>query len=136
MKLFIDGVALLLLTFSIAFSQNQIFPIWQPVGQPPNYLDNGERKASNITVVRQPYLTVFLPMKSDTNHPAVLVFPGGGYRQIVIEKEGYKSVELDFPTDISSTTNKDTILEPTNISLWYKIKTYIHNIKSKLLVGK
>jgi acetyl esterase/lipase len=90
MKFFIDGAALLLLTVSLAFSQNQIIQIWQPVGQPPNYLQGIERDKSNITVVHQPYLTVFLPMKSNTNHPAILIFPGGGYRQIVIQKEGYK----------------------------------------------
>jgi acetyl esterase/lipase len=90
MKFFIHGAVILLLTVSIAFSQNQIILIWQPVGQPTNYLQGNERDKSNITVVHQPYLTVFLPMKSDTNHPAVLIFPGGGYRQIVIQKEGYK----------------------------------------------
>jgi acetyl esterase/lipase len=90
MKFFIVGSALLLLNVSITFSQNQVIPIWPSGYLAPNYLQSIERNSSNITEVHQPYLTVFLPMKSDTNHPAVLVFPGGGYRQIVIEKEGYK----------------------------------------------
>jgi acetyl esterase/lipase len=90
MKYFIVEVTLLLLTVSIAFSQNQVIPIWQPKIQTPKYQKSRVMGTSNITEVHEPYLTVLLPIKSDTNHPAVVIFPGGGYRQIVIEKEGYK----------------------------------------------
>jgi len=81
----------MLLTVSIAFSQNQIIQIWQTEAQTAGYQKNIEQETiNNITEVHQPYLTVFLPIKSDANHPAVLIFPGGAYNQIVINKEGYR----------------------------------------------
>jgi len=90
-KTFIVRSALLLLTVSIAFSQNQVIQIWQPEAQAAKYQQYIEQETSNnITEVHQPYLTVFLPIKNDANHPAVLIFPGGGYNQIVINKEGYR----------------------------------------------
>jgi acetyl esterase/lipase len=87
MKTVLSGIAVLAVLISSAYSQHRIIPIWQPGTELTN---NHQGNEKNITEVRQPYLTVFLPTRSDTNRPAVLVFPGGGYRQIVIDKEGYK----------------------------------------------
>jgi acetyl esterase/lipase len=88
MRLFVAGGILLYITISVAFSQNRVIQLW-PSGTPGLEHQQNTKNGNNVTEVYQPDLTVFLPMKSDTNHPAVLVFPGGGYRQIVIEKEGY-----------------------------------------------
>jgi acetyl esterase/lipase len=43
----------------------------------------------SITNVSDPALTVHLPPKEKANGTAVLIFPGGGYNRIVIDKEGH-----------------------------------------------
>ena len=91
MKSFIVYTALLLSILSFSFSQNKTIQIWHTGTPTANYQQGIEQKPSgNITEVDRPYLTVFLPLKCDRYHPAVIIFPGGGYRQIVIEKEGYR----------------------------------------------
>ena len=43
-----------------------------------------------VTNIYQPDLTVFLPEQKAEASSAILIFPGGGYRNLAIEKEGYK----------------------------------------------
>ncbi|RPI02187.1 MAG: alpha/beta hydrolase, partial [Ignavibacteriae bacterium] len=82
--------ALLSINGSIAAAQNKIIPIWQIAkSNTERYVQLDQKNSGNITEVHEPTLTVFLPSRRDARHPAVLVFPGGAYRQIVIGKEGY-----------------------------------------------
>src|SRR6185436_17321657 len=46
-----------------------------------------------FTVVHYPSIYVFLPPKEKTNGMAVVVAPGGGHSQLVIEHEGYNIAE-------------------------------------------
>jgi len=39
--------------------------------------------------VSRPSLAIFLPVKPDSNQPAVIICPGGAYRGLSINKEGY-----------------------------------------------
>jgi acetyl esterase/lipase len=91
MRSFLIAAALWLEFVSLSYSQQQVINIWQTGQQAAkSQLNIEQRKGSNITEVNRPCLDVFLPTKPNVNHPAVLIFPGGGYRQIVLEKEGYK----------------------------------------------
>ena len=45
---------------------------------------------SNFTVTHYPSIYVFLPPKEKANGAAMIVAPGGGHTQLVIEKEGWE----------------------------------------------
>lgn len=47
-------------------------------------------RAANYTVTHYPTISVFLPPKEKATGVAVVVAPGGGHRQLVIEKEGWE----------------------------------------------
>src|SRR5712692_7950031 len=46
--------------------------------------------ASNYTVTHYPSVYIFLPPKEKATGAAMIVAPGGGHRQLVIEKEGWE----------------------------------------------
>jgi len=82
---------MLTLTCLTAFAQNNIIPLWSAPAPGTERVQNKEQKTDgNITGVYQPDLTAFLSEKNKKNCPAIVIFPGGGYQQIVIEKEGYR----------------------------------------------
>src|SRR5689334_16385387 len=67
----------------------QVIPLW-PDGAPGfearrNEPEQGEGSIRNI---HNPSLTVFLPSKEKANGAAALIFPGGGFRQVVFNSEG------------------------------------------------
>jgi len=67
----------------------QVIPLW-PDGAPGfearrNEPEQGDGSIRNI---HNPSLTVFLPPKEKANGAAVLIFPGGGFRQVVFNSEG------------------------------------------------
>ena len=81
---------LLFLTAQAA-AQNKVIKIWPGLAtDTENRTDEEKTISGNITNVYQPDLTIFTPENADAEGPAVVVLPGGGYRQIVINKEGYK----------------------------------------------
>lgn len=53
--------------------------------------ERGEDGVHNRTIanVNESTLTVFLPEKPAENRPAIIICPGGGYRILAIDKEGY-----------------------------------------------
>src|SRR5215472_9333537 len=80
--------SLLAATLSAALTK-QVIPLW-PGGAPGfearrNEPEQGE---SSIRNIHNPSLTVFLPPKEKANGAAVLIFPGGGFRQLVFNSEG------------------------------------------------
>ncbi|MEX0779969.1 MAG: alpha/beta hydrolase [Balneolales bacterium] len=70
---------LLLVDTSFLLAQD-VQPLW-PEKVPHAVGDNDEHK---------PELTVFYPEKEIATKTAVVIFPGGGYGHLAIEKEGYK----------------------------------------------
>jgi acetyl esterase/lipase len=52
------------------------------------------RLPSNFTVVHYPSIYVFLPPKDKASGMAVVVAPGGGHSQLVIDKEGWEIADL------------------------------------------
>jgi hypothetical protein len=80
-------IAPLLAATLSAAETTQVIPLW-PDGAPGfearrNEPEQGEGSIRNI---HNPSVTVFLPPKA--NGAAVLIFPGGGFRQVVFNSEG------------------------------------------------
>ena len=52
------------------------------------------RLPSNFTVVHYPSIYVFLPPKDEASGMAMVVAPGGGHSQLVIDKEGWEIADF------------------------------------------
>lgn len=80
-------------------SQNEILPIWNKIPDEiitPDYKEKeavNEGKIQRTSQVTVPTLSVFLPKEIKPNQTAVLIFPGGGYAHLSMEKEGNKVAE-------------------------------------------
>jgi acetyl esterase/lipase len=81
-------------------AQDKIIPLWtNSIPGEINTLDYQEKeiykeeKMQSTSKVTKPTLSVFLPHKVKSNGTAVLIFPGGGYSHLAIDKEGCKVAE-------------------------------------------
>jgi acetyl esterase/lipase len=74
------------------FSHPNRINIWPGLAPGTEARENKEnwKDSTNVYDVYQPELTIFLAPQIKTITPAIIVCPGGGYTQLVIEKEGYK----------------------------------------------
>ena len=77
-------------------AQNQTIPLWNKIPDEIKSIDYKENasiiegKVQSRSLVTIPTLSVFLPKESKPNQAAVLIFPGGGYQHLAIDKEGTK----------------------------------------------
>ncbi|TDE05777.1 alpha/beta hydrolase [Flavobacterium sandaracinum] len=78
-------------------AQDQVIPLWEEAIPDAIYDSNYQEKETsqegvvqNSTKVVTPTLSIFLPNKSSSNGSSVLIFPGGGYSHLAIDKEGTK----------------------------------------------
>lgn len=83
-----------LLLIGIFFSvraQSELVKIWPDFAPGSENVKDEEEwtESKDVSKVYQPDLTLFLPEHDTGLLPAVIVFPGGGYRKLVMEKEGY-----------------------------------------------
>lgn len=92
----------LLLLFGIItnlHSQNEILPLWNKIPNEINAPDYKEKevikegKIQSTSLVTTPTLSVFLPKEIKPNQTAILIFPGGGYSHLSMNKEGTKVAE-------------------------------------------
>ncbi|CAD0004350.1 alpha/beta hydrolase [Flavobacterium salmonis] len=80
-------------------SQNEILSIWNKIPDEINTPDYKEKevikegKIQRTSQVIVPTLSVFLPKETKPNQTAVLIFPGGGYAHLSMEKEGTNVAE-------------------------------------------
>ncbi|HEY3861379.1 MAG TPA: alpha/beta hydrolase [Verrucomicrobiae bacterium] len=73
-----------------AAAEPLVVPLW-PNGAPgfESRRDEPERiRNGSVENINNPSLTVFLPPAGKANGAAVLIFPGGGFRQVVFNSEG------------------------------------------------
>ncbi len=87
-----------ILFFTVLFSvqaQKKVIKIWPKLAPGSENIEDKEqwRGKRSVTNVYQPDLTVFLTDSQAALTPAVIIFPGGGYNQVVMAKEGYKIAE-------------------------------------------
>ena len=88
-------IIILTLLFTISFSaqaQTQVIKIWPDLAPGSENKENNEQwnEGKSVSNVYQPDLTVFLPEHHAEPMPAIVIFPGGGYRNVVMDKEGYR----------------------------------------------
>jgi endo-1,4-beta-xylanase len=86
---------------ALAAERGQELPLW-PQGAPgseavteaevskPSVNPKYGRLPGNFTVAHKPSVYVFLPPREKNTGTAMVVAPGGGHRQLVMEKEGYE----------------------------------------------
>ncbi|MFT3783796.1 MAG: alpha/beta hydrolase [Nibricoccus sp.] len=94
MKCF-SPLLLSLLLGCAAFAQTEKIAIWNGPAPGTEKRENKELVGANgsITDVYQPELTFYPSPNQATPAPAILVCPGGGYRNIVMPKEGTRIAE-------------------------------------------
>lgn len=80
-------------------AQNKIIPLWNKIPDEIKAADYKENesikdgKVQSTSLVSIPTLSVFLPAAPKPNQAAVIIFPGGGYQHLAIDKEGTKVAE-------------------------------------------
>ncbi len=84
----------LLILASCSFAQDSAWqPLWQPKENTPGYKADAPAErwndAEHVTNVHMPEYRVYLPEgQAAQPRPAVCIFPGGGYRNLALAKEG------------------------------------------------
>ncbi|WP_242607214.1 alpha/beta hydrolase [Flavobacterium sp. MEB061] len=84
---------------NLSQAQNQVIPLWKVIPQEikaPDYTEKEDIKDGKVQSTSQvsiPTLSVFLPKGIKQNQTAVVIFPGGGYTHLAIDKEGTKVAE-------------------------------------------
>lgn len=92
-------VLLISISFQVKAQNNVIIPLWNKIPdeiKAPDYKENESIKDGKVlstSLVSVPTLSIFLPKKTQLNQAAVIIFPGGGYQHLAIDKEGTKVAE-------------------------------------------
>jgi acetyl esterase/lipase len=90
MKQFFPAIFFL---FSISpVSSQQTIPLFSgniPGAIPGRNKEAASKDTTSVSRVSIPSLTIFLPEKGKGNGTAVIICPGGGYRSLVMKREGY-----------------------------------------------
>lgn len=95
-RIFFSYLLALLALPLAAQAQPKPIKIWPHLAPGSESTQNKEKwkGRSSVTNVYQPDLTAFAPGRGSlAPAPAVVVLPGGGYRQVVMKKEGYRVAE-------------------------------------------
>ncbi|MBF4488169.1 alpha/beta hydrolase [Flavobacterium sp. CSZ] len=80
-------------------AQNKIVALWNKIPDEIKAIDYKENqsikegKVQSTSQVSVPTLSIFLPTAIKPNQAAVIIFPGGGYQHLAIDKEGTKVAE-------------------------------------------
>jgi acetyl esterase/lipase len=89
---------LMLITSAIlSYAQEKAVPLY-PDGipnakpTPATYAEKNDKRNNDewVTMVSIPTLTPFIPEKGTANGAAIVIFPGGGYGGLSMDKEGYR----------------------------------------------
>lgn len=107
-------------------AQNQIIPLWNKIPDEIHSADYKEKEiiengtVQSTSLVTIPTLSVFLPNTQKPNQTAVIIFPGGGYSHLAIDKEGTKVAKWLTTLGISAFVLKyrlpsDQIMKNKNI---------------------
>ena len=89
-------LVLLLPLSALAQSPHEIIPLWEK-GAPGFENRRAEPEQAQdwwVRNIHNPSLTVFLPPKGKANGCAMIVAPGGGFRELVFDAEGKRAAEF------------------------------------------
>jgi acetyl esterase/lipase len=90
------GFLFIFVLSAVAQSQPQVIPLWKNGAPGFENLKNIPEEAKDYWVrnIHNPSLTVFMPPKEKANGCAVIVAPGGGFRELVYHAEGEQVAEF------------------------------------------
>jgi acetyl esterase/lipase len=89
-------LVILLPLSALAQSQHEVIPLWEK-GAPGFENRRTEPEQAQdwwVRNIHNPSLTVFLPPKGKANGCAMIVAPGGGFRELVFDAEGKRAAEF------------------------------------------
>ncbi|PCJ98739.1 MAG: xylanase [Flavobacteriaceae bacterium] len=92
---------LFLLSISMGYAQTkEVIYLWpnqvpneQASKSRPIQTPDTSRNVVRITNITNPSLTVYRPKEAVDNHASIIISPGGGYRYLAINSEGYEVAE-------------------------------------------
>src|ERR1700743_228830 len=109
--------AFLLLPLTLlAAKEPQVIPLW-PNGAPGfENRRNEPEEAKDYWVrnINNPTLTVFTPPKDKANGAAILIFPGGGFRELVYRAEGVEPAQYFNKLGVTAFVLKYRLPRETN----------------------
>ncbi|MHC0443228.1 alpha/beta hydrolase [Flavobacterium sp. 3-210] len=89
-------LTLFTLTICKLQAQNQIIPLWSKIPDEIISVDYQEKQTikdgilQSTSFVTIPTLSIFIPKDVKPNQTAIIIFPGGGYSHLSMDKEGTK----------------------------------------------
>ena len=96
-KKIVLSIILFLIVISQIQAQNQIMPLWEKIPDEIKAADYKEKEnikdgvILSASLVSVPTVSIFLPKETKPNQTAVIIFPGGGYSHLSMDKEGTKA---------------------------------------------
>ena len=88
---------MLMILAALTFAQEkpfQLYPNGVPNSKltPATYIEKNDKSNNDewVTMVCTPTITPFIPAKGTANGTAIVIFPGGGYSGLSMDKEGYR----------------------------------------------
>jgi len=99
-KIYTICIIIFLSLIYVAKAQHKIINVWE--GKIPGSVEDNNYKEEDlsnaegiyqISRVKIPTLTIFLPSKEKSNGTAIVICPGGGYMHLAFAKEGIKVAE-------------------------------------------
>jgi acetyl esterase/lipase len=93
----ITCILMLITSVIFTYAQEKATPLY-PNGipnakpTPASYIEKNDKSNNDewVTMVSTPTLIPFIPEKGTANGTAILIFPGGGYGGLSMDKEGYR----------------------------------------------
>lgn len=92
----LNYLALFTLTINQLQAQDKIIPLWNKIPDEITAPDYNEKETVkegiiiNSSFVSVPTLSIFIPKEIKPNQTAIIIFPGGGYSHLSMDKEGTK----------------------------------------------
>lgn len=126
---------LMLSTTVLAADEPQVVPLW-PNGAPGFESRKGlpEQAASYwVKNINNPSLTVFLPPKEKANGAAVIICPGGGFRELVFGAEGVEPAKYFNDLGVAAFVLKYRLFRETN-SVYSKESPHEDGVRAMRLV--
>ncbi|SMF65796.1 Esterase/lipase [Alteromonadaceae bacterium Bs31] len=136
--LIIKSLILVLLLPAFALAQYKTESIWPGLAPGSENIKDQEQWSENSKVsnVYQPNITPFLVKTDSALKPALLIVPGGGYRSIAMNKEGYKLAQWANENGISAFVLKYRLNEVDGLRDAQRAMSYLRKNAKKFNIDE